>query len=100
VSESYVAEKLWCAVDMLAGKGPIRERLTDAATGALVRLNPEDFRDVGDREAFGQIMARFRDFQAIGEEGDIAASAQLLTETQAHELAEAIRGLQREYPFP
>ncbi len=46
VSESYAAEKLWVAVDMLAKEDmPIRGRLIFAFVGALVRLESDDFVD-------------------------------------------------------
>lgn len=101
VSESYVAEKLWAAVDILdSDRGDLRGRLTDAIVHALIRLNSNDFADLDDRATFDGVMPRLRRFEAVGDEGDIAASAQLLTEDEAERIAATIRSLQANYPFP
>jgi hypothetical protein len=98
---SYVSEKLWSAVDMLdSADTPLRDRLANAVTGALLRLESSDFPDPGERAAFDEIMARFCTFAAIGEEGSVAASAQLLSAAEAKAAADAIRALQRRHPFP
>jgi hypothetical protein len=101
VSESYAAEKLWAAVDMLAKEDtPIRDRLIYAFVGALVRLESGDFVDRVDRSNFGAIMSRARSFEAIEDEGDIAASVHLLSIAEAEQLAADIRALQSRHPFP
>ncbi len=102
MSRSYVTEKLWVAVDTLDSDDPsltLRDRLTYAMTGALIRLELKDFTDPGDREAFESIKARLTNFQAVGEEGDVAASAQLLSEEDTEQLAADIRALQAKYPL-
>jgi hypothetical protein len=94
VSESYIAEKLWAAVDMLdSDRGDLRGRLTSAAVHALIRLNPDDFSDRVDRATFENLMLQLRRFEAVGHEGDIAASAQLLTGDEAEQVATTIRKL-------
>jgi hypothetical protein len=101
VSESYAAEKLWAAVDMLANEDePIRDRLVYAVIGALVRLESDDFVDLTDRASFDTIMSSVQGFEAIEDEGDIAASVQLLSVVEAEQLAADIRALQSRYPFP
>jgi hypothetical protein len=101
MSESYVSEKLWSAADILANEErPLRDRLDDAAVSALIRLNPEDFDDLDDRAEFERIMARLTAFQAVADEGDVAASAQLLSPAEADEVASTIRRLHERYPFP
>ncbi|HEV7806526.1 MAG TPA: hypothetical protein VGO80_11945 [Solirubrobacteraceae bacterium] len=101
MSESYAAEKLWAAVDMLAGDElPLRDRLVYAMIGALVRLEPGDFVDLEDRACFEAIMSTARGFEAIHDEGDIAASIHLLSMAKAEQLAVDIRTLQSRYPFP
>ena len=101
MTESYAAEKLWVAVHMLAMDGtPIRDRLVDASIGALVRLESDDFVDGVDRSGFEAIVLRTRSFEAIEDEGDIAASLHLLSLAEAEELAADIRALKSRYPFP
>ena len=101
MSQSYIAEKLWAAVDMLnSDRDDLRDRLTSATVHALIRLDPDDFSDPVDRATFEDIMLQLRRFEAVGDEGDIAASAQLLTEDEAEQLATSIRTLHANYPFP
>lgn len=100
-SVEYVAEKLWAAVDMLEDdQTPLRERLEDAVTGALIRLEPDDFEDQEDLSAFEALMARATNFQAVAGEGDIAASLHLLSDVDAEQFVADLRSLQRKYPFP
>jgi hypothetical protein len=77
----------------------LRERLIDAVTGSLIRLGPGDFDDAEDRAEFERIMARFGRFAAPDDQGDVAASARLLAPSEAVDLAEAIRRLERRYPM-
>jgi len=102
MSRSYIAEKLWVAVDTIDGDPDgmsLRDRLTYAMTGALIRLDLDDFTDPAAREAFRSIRERLTAFQAIGDEGDVSASAQLLPADEAEQLAADIRTLQAKYPL-
>jgi hypothetical protein len=88
--KDYVLEKLAVAADCLAsGTGSIQDRLTIAATSALIRLEPEDF-SLETRDDFDWIITALTNVEPIGEEGQFAASAGAMTAESARDVASKI----------
>jgi hypothetical protein len=90
MSLDYVWEKFYAAVLILAGsQGTVQERLADAFTGQLIRLEtndlPEELR--GD---FEQLERRLTSAEPTGGEGSVDASVQSLSDEEAAHLAEQI----------
>jgi hypothetical protein len=86
----YILEKLAVAVDCLAaGFGTIQERLTNAGTSALTRLEAEDFSE-DTRTDFEEIFSTLTSIEHFGDEGQIAASAGALTDERARDTASKI----------
>lgn len=65
----------------------------------MLTLGPADFPNAEDRSAFESIKSRLTAFEAVCDEGDIAASAQFLSPESAEQLASDIRALQAKYPL-
>lgn len=91
---TYVQEKLYTAMRALAtSPATIQDRLVSAYLSGLMALKAEDFEDAGDRAAFDQIMAALTSTEATGDEGQVRASAQRMSDDEAAEVARQIAEL-------
>ncbi len=91
MSLDYASEKLAVAVDTLAtGLGRIQERLADAYTSSVMRIEPE--RDLPAQlwREFNAIAAVMTSAEPVGDEGSIEASASRMSDGEAQSVAEAI----------
>jgi hypothetical protein len=97
MSESYVREKLWQAVDILAGDEPLRARLHYAGE-ILLRLKPEDFDDnPSARATFTAIRDTFSTVPRTESVGGLEATTSRMSDSQAKALAWQIIDLYGHY---
>lgn len=86
----YTREKLFQAVDVLVGDGTVQERLASAAT-YLIRLHePENDFPPELQEEFKAIKHALTKEQAIGNEGNIQATVDKLSNEEGRKLASRI----------
>jgi hypothetical protein len=96
MSDDYVWEKLWVAVEHLASSAqPLARRLDSAAVSALMRLEPEDFTDQEQRRAFEGIILAFSadPLRGPSADGSISDAMARIDEERAIELAKSIVSL-------
>ncbi len=99
MSEDYVREKLYVAMDALAvSTSPLQERLANAGMSALIRLEADDFVRPEDRELFARIMSALTSSDG-GSEGRIVASTQAMDDDAAIAVARDIADLHGRF-FP
>ena len=86
----YAAEKLWSAVHELAlGRGPIKERLADAAQYVAMAAGAKH--DLADfRAEYEATLARLTAVAAEGTEGAIGATIHQMSESEACDIANQI----------
>jgi hypothetical protein len=83
-SEDYVREKLRNAAETVRDQEvPLQVRLHAALTGALGHLSAEDFHESRERLLFAEIYYRCTDREALGDEGDYAATVLNMTQEEA-----------------
>ncbi len=100
MSDDYVREKLYVTMDCLAASAaPIQSRLESAAISALLRLNPDDFKDPEDRERFERIMAALTAAEPRGDEGTLVASTAAMDDEGAVAVASDLVELHHSF-FP
>jgi hypothetical protein len=94
-AERYAYEKFMVAVDgMATSTKDLQSRLGDAFVGSLIRLQPEDFGDHEDKEAFESIVRELTKIKAEGSEGNVAATVRRMSDEEAVAVARKIVNLQ------
>jgi hypothetical protein len=93
MSLDYVWEKFHTSVLILAGsQGTVQERLADAFTAQLIRLNADDLPEEL-RGDFEQLERQLTSDEPVGDEGLVDASVRSLSDEEATHLAEQIVGM-------
>jgi hypothetical protein len=96
MSIDYTTEKFYQAVHSLVGEGTLSDRLF-AAGLTLIRLTGHKGLPSGNLGARIQnVLQQLRATPAVGEEGDLRASVNAMTEAERGRLAEEILGIYTE----
>lgn len=92
MSLSYGWEKLHTAVHSLCGTSSQNQRLVNAVVFSLIHITPEN--DLPDemREEFQQFMGEMTSVDAVGDEGSVQATVDILGETGVSRAIEKIIG--------
>lgn len=94
MSRDYAWEKLFSAVlGMVRSDRPLREKLGNAYNYHIIHIKSADLPDDEARETLAGIERLLTRKQATGNEGDVAASAAIMSDSEALNLSEKIVGL-------
>jgi hypothetical protein len=85
----HTRERLYRALQSLVGAAPLRKRLVNAAI-TISPLLAKDFADPDAAGAFQRIMNDLTRVEAVGDEGDIQATVQHLSDDEAERIAREI----------
>ncbi len=86
----YGWEKLTNAMSSLVSNSDIRTRLINIAVYDLIHITPEKDLPEDSRLKFNKLMQKFTAFDQVREEGQIAASVNLMDEVSLNECAQDI----------
>ncbi len=93
-TSTYVYEKLSAAVQSLAtNTESLQSRLEFAYTGALIRLNENDFAEADQKKLLGEIKDIITAVDGNPELGSVRATLSEMSDEAARELAEKMFGL-------
>lgn len=91
MSISYGWEKFRAALEgMAANPGSLQQRIGDAYVYSLIRIRSDEDLPVELRPSFEELKARLTRENAVGDEGDVAATVAKMSDAEAEELAHTI----------